>query len=304
MSYEGFGALCAAYAFLNTTGFPKISPETYELLSGVPFGIKHIVGDSHRMLTPFVEPCHRIGSTASLLGYSTTLSQFSDIVGATTYIAQFPIESRVMLGPVDMGYLTHLPQNLYYCGESHYFSIVVWSRECFIAVDSEGTLSYKYDKKTLTSVLNSDRISESNGLLNVWKFNRVNDYLQQKDYRSIILRLAISNMNSAEDSGNGSQSFIACYNDLKDVNPIEWSLKLYYELNFLIQRKLLFSVQLRKWCLVSAKNILMEQIKTLCELREDALQKQTPNKKLYEQVAYHERALLQIFAGLKKKERL
>jgi len=124
MHYNGFGAWCAAYAFLNTTQLIGKDPEIYELLSGVPFGIKHRENDSFGMLTPFTEPCFRVEATAEMLGYKATRFQFNDIVDAVTYLAKSD-GMRFMVGPVDMGYLLHLPQNLYYAGQSHYIAIAV-----------------------------------------------------------------------------------------------------------------------------------------------------------------------------------
>jgi hypothetical protein len=301
--YEGFGAYCAGYAFLNTTNCEKVSPEEYELLSGVPFGIKHIVGDSHRMLTPFFEPCFRVEFTAELLGFSSQYNRLNQISDSVEYISKMPTGSRVMLGPIDMGCLLHLPQNLYYKGESHYISIEIMTDNDFVIIDSEGVIAFKYDKKSLLSALSVESIPESGGCLNIWSFSEAAGAgIAPSEYRSLILKYAVKNMGYAEQAGEGSQSFTTCYKAIEFSNPAEWGLKLFHGLNFQIQRKSLFLECVNKWRLNGITDIIYNQINILCSLRECALKKKRMSFGDFENIATYERELLNQLNAIHARE--
>jgi hypothetical protein len=302
MNYDGFGAWCAAYAFLNTTCFSKGEPYTYELLSGVPFGLKHRANDRQRMLTPLIEPCFRVEATATMLGYTTTMMRFANINTAISYIAQLPSGSRVMAGPVDMGYLTHLPQNLYYTGQSHYFSIAKNTSNRFIVIDSEGVLCYLYDEEALRQILNVECLPEADGLLNIWRFDKTDNYLPDSEYKRTILQCAASNLKKAEAEGQGSQAFIACSDALAGVDPTQWHLRLFFELNFVIQRKYLFSKRLRQWGAHTAHDVLTQQLHTLCTLREQTMRKEPINIDLFQRASDYERGFTQVIAKLAEME--
>jgi hypothetical protein len=302
MNYRGFGALCASYAFLNTTRFFQGNPETYELLSGIPFGVKHCAGDPHRMLSPFIEPCFRVESTAYKLGYSATHIQFADSSGVISYITGLPTNSRIMIGPVYMGYLSQLPQKLYYIGQSHYFSITLRSNNYFVATDSESTICFSCDRKSLMQILSVKCIPESNGLINIWQFHKADYSLPPNEYKHAILRTAIENMRNAEDAGQGSQAYIACIGDLGVSDPADWGLRLFFEINFIIQRKHLFSNQLCKWGLDCANRVLILQLELLYILRERALKKEPVNEKIFLQVSAYEKDLAQVLNDLLERE--
>jgi hypothetical protein len=302
MNYKGFGVLCASYAFLNTTRFYQGNPEMYELLSGVPFGIKHSTNNPHRILSSFIEPCFRVGYTANKLGYSATHIQFVDSSSVISYIVKQPIHSRIMIGPVDMGYLPQLPQNLYYIGQSHYFSITLRSNNYFVVTDSEGTICFSYDRKSLMQILSVECIPESNGLINIWQFHKADYSLPPNEYKYAILRTAAENMKNAEHAGQGSQAYIACIGALGASESHDWRLRLFFEINFIIQRKHIFSNQLCKWGIDCVNRVLIQQLKLLYILREQALKKESINEKIFLKVSAYERDLVQAINDFLVKE--
>jgi len=291
MNYNGFGAWCAAYAFLNTTQRNVTTPEEYELLSGVPFGIKHRQNDLHRTLSPYVEPCMRVVETAQLLGFSATKAEFAKADDIIYYLTFMP-EERAMVGPIDMGFLSHLPQNLYYRGQSHYVSIDTRNSDCFLLTDSEGVLCYKYNQLTLEQILNTDKIPESEGYINVWHFNKTDDYtLSPEKFKNIVLNQAETNMKNAERFDQGSKAFIKCGEALVNVIPKKWVLKLFYEINYVIQRKCLFLKWSKLWNISSITELLTNQINLLYLIRSQTLSENQIDMSLMSQIAQHEHCI-------------
>lgn len=268
MNYSGFGAWCAAYAFLNTVENPVVRAETYELLSGVPFGLKHCNNDPFRILTPLYEPCLMVETAAGRLGYSAHISRYGDSAEMVGYINSLPMKTRVLVGPVDMGCLLHLPQNLYYCGQSHYISIEVCNTGVFVIIDSEGVLTYKYDTGSLCEAMSIERIPDANGKINVWRFEKTNRNLDKKYYRRVVIKTAAANLHYAEDTEQGSKAILKCAKLIQYDGVKKWALRLCYELNYLVQRKILLLNFLSE--VESDKNIIQtveRQVDALCEIR-------------------------------------
>ena len=267
MDYKGFGAWCAAYAFLNTVKNKTVTPELYTLLSGTPFGLKHRHGDPFRILTPLVEPCFKVESTSSMLGYDSTKNQFGDAIEAVQFLSRLPLANRAMIGPIDMGFLPHLPQNMYYCGQSHYVSAEKLDNQHLLVIDSEGVPGYKYELSTFHKVLNIKNIPEAKGTLNIWLFEKQDDFVAADSWTPAIIGIASKNLQRAEQEEQGSKAITACSDFLSGVDMKNWYLKLCYELNYLIQRKNLFLSQLLKLGAEVQIRIVEKQLDALCNIR-------------------------------------
>jgi len=291
LNYSGFGAWCASYAFLNTVKCSAISPETYELLSGVPFGLKHRKDDPFRILTPLDEPCLRVEATSKILGYISQTHRFKDSFEAVRFFLNLPVNTRVMVGPIDMGFLTHLPLNLYYCGQSHYISLEKCEDNSIIVIDSEGTMNYKYSKDSLYEVLNITSVPDANGIINIWQFWKSDSSLVKHDLEYVIIDIAAENLRRAETAGQGSQAILACAELVKNDDIKKWALKLCYELNYIIQRKYLLSNQLLEQGADSQINIVKRQLDILCIIRKSAMNETKIDFDLFKRLADYEREL-------------
>jgi hypothetical protein len=291
MNYNGFGALCAAYAFLNTVKCSTIDPELYELLSGVPFGLKHLKGDPFRILTPLDEPYLRVEATSGMLGYMSQIHQFKDSLEAVHYILALPVNACAMIGPIDMGFLTHLPLNLFYCGRSHYISVEKCENNSIAVIDSEGVLMYKYDNDSLCKILSVISIPNTNGKINIWQFENFNSSLARRDFEHVIIDIAAKNLQRAEAVGQGSQAILTCANLLENDDIKKWALKLCHELNYLIQRKHLLLNQLLKQGADSQISIVNQQLDILCVIRKSAMYETRTDYDLFKRLADYEREL-------------
>ena len=291
MDYRGYGAWCAAYAFLNTVKCQTVTPELYTLLSGTPFGLKHRHGDSFRILTPLIEPCFSVESTSSMLGYSSTKDQFDDAIEAIQFLSRLSSANRAMVGPIDMGFLPHLPQNMYYCGQSHYIAVEIFDNQHILVIDSEGVPNYKYKIDAFQRVLNIENIPEANGTINIWRFEKQNDFLAMDNWKHAIISIAAKNLQRAEQEGQGSKAITACADFLSSVDIKNWHLKLCYELNYLIQRKNLFLSQLLKLGAEVQIRLIEKQLDILCHIRKDCMCETKIKLDFFHYLSNHEQEL-------------
>jgi|GEM_PF-4368106 len=302
MDYKGFGAWCAAYAFLNTVKSKTVTPELYTLLSGTPFGLKHRHGDSFRILTPLIEPCFRMESTSSMVGYNSTKHQFVDAIEAVQFLSRLPLTNRAMIGPIDMGFLPHLPHNMYYCGQSHYIAVEKLDNQHLLIIDSECVPSYKYEINTFHKMLNIKNIPETNGILNIWCFEKQNGFIAMDNWKPTIISIAAKNLLRAEQEGQGSKAITACAEFLSGVDMKNWYLKLFYELNYLIQRKNLFLSQLIKLGAEVQIRIVEKQLDVLCHIRKGNMCETKINLDFFRYLSSYEQELAIKMAQLTDEE--
>jgi len=130
------------------------------------------------------------------------------------------------------------------------------------------------------------------GLLNMWAFEKNDDFLPSERYMQTVLRCAASNMREAEISGQGSRAFLACRETLTNADSANyWSLKIFHELNLLIQRKYLCIKYAQIWELNGIWRILKQQIEFLQPLRERTLTLTTFDGALFNDIAECEKLL-------------
>lgn len=273
--YNGFGAWCAAYAFLNTTQCSDVTPELYELLSGVPFGIKYNHDNKSRLLSPFIEPCLRVKDVSKILGYSAKLSKFKNISEVVYFLSSMNCGKRVMIGPIDMGHLTYLPLNLYYIKQSHYISVEKQKDDKYCVTDSEGILLCICSGEYLSSIINVSDIPESENNINIWEFELSTYRIKTSEYIDIIRCEAHKNLMNAEKVGQGSNAILQCADLMEYMAPMYPNLRLYYEFNYVLQCKLLAFGSLRIYNQSQTK-ILEKQINIFCHIRDSVIQ----NKKM------------------------
>lgn len=268
--YNGFGAWCAAYAFLNTTQCSDVTPELYELLSGVPFGIKYNPDNKSRLLSPFIEPCLRVNDVSKMLGYSAKLSKFKEISEAVYFLSSMDCGKRVMIGPIDMGHLAYLPLNMYYIKQSHYISVEKQKDDKYCVTDSEGILLSVCSQEYLSGIINVSDIPESENNINIWEFELSANRIKTSEYADIIRCEACKNLVNAEEAGQGSNAILQCADLLEYTDSSCSDLRLYYEFNYVLQRKLLAHGRFRCHNKYQTK-ILEKQINIFCHIRDSVI---------------------------------
>lgn len=275
--YCGYGAWCAAYAFLNTTQCCRVTPELYELLSGVPFGIAFHMKCPSRILVPFAEPCNEVVTVAKVLGYKATARRYNDISSAVDYLSELPPHNKVMIGPINMGFLDYLPQNMFYLNQSHYISLKKQEKGKYLITDSESALAVSCTHERLKKIVNPKDIPEAYGAVNIWRFEE--DGLPKEDFISIIKGVAYENLSKAERAGHGSLAIKRCTEYLSATDIEGRQLKICYDINYLLQRKLLAEGCCAIWSAYQEK-IIARQIDILCIIRRDIMVSRSVNTNL------------------------
>lgn len=279
LHYCGFGAWCAAYAFLNTTQCFRVTPEVYELLSGVPFGIAFHMRCPSRIFVPFAEPCNEVETVAKVLGYKATAGRYNDISSAVDFLSGLPPHSKVMIGPINMGFLDYLPQNIFYMNQSHYISVNKQEDGKYRITDSESTLAVSCTSERLKKIVSPKDIPEANGTIHVWQFKGAGDGRSKEEFISIIKGVAYENLSKAEKAGHGSLAVKRCAEFLSAADIKGRQLKICYDINYLLQRKLLAEGCCAIWS-ADQKKIIAKQIDILCILRGDIMAGRSVNTNL------------------------
>lgn len=297
--YNGFGAWCAAYAFLNTTQCSDVSPELYELLSGVPFGIKYNSDNKSRLLSPFIEPCLRVKAVSQILGYSAKLSRFKEISEAVYYLSSMDCGKRVMIGPIDMGHLKYLPLNMYYIKQSHYISVEKQKDDKYCVTDSEAILLSVCSDEYLSGIINVSNIPEAENNINIWEFELLTNRTKTSEYTDIICREASKNLMSAEEAGQGSSAILRCADFLEDMDTSHPDLRLYHEFNYVLQRKLLALSRFR-CCNKFQTGVLEKQINIFCHIRDSVIRNEKMDCSLLRLAADYEYELANSMQGIRR----
>lgn len=279
LPYCGFGAWCAAYAFLNTTRCHRVTPELYELLSGVPFGIAFHMRYPSRILVPFAEPYNEVETVAEVLGYKAEARKYEDISSAVDFVSGLPPHSKAMIGPINMGFLDYLPQNMFYMNQSHYISVEKQEGGKYRITDSECTLAASCTDEHLRKIISPKDIPEANGTVHVWRFKRAGDGYPKEEFVSVIRGVAYENLSKAEKAEHGSLAVKRCAEFLSAVDIDGRRLRICYDINYLLQRKLLAEGCRAIWSAYQ-KKIIERQIDILCILRGDIMAGRSVNTDL------------------------
>jgi hypothetical protein len=278
MRYYGFGPWCAAYAFINTTGKENVSPETYELLSGIPFGIKFTMDSPNTCLGPLNEPYTAVDYCAKILGYNAVLKQFAHPSYLVEYVKQLATRTSFMLGPINMKSLRHLPEPFWYNNQSHYIALYKDKTEILLVIDSEGVPAYKYTINELDAIISVKNISEANGLINLWHFEKANDPFDLYDIEHLIIDKATKNLLRAENEYQGSFAIKEFCENIQCILNDKGYIWIYYELNYLLQQKKLFlDFMITTNHYESMRKIVERQIKYLVSMRSSVQNKQLPD---------------------------
>lgn len=242
--YIGKNTFCGSYAVLNAIDW-EIDAELFELSAGIPFGVKCVDMKSERLLTPFCNPNEGMDEAMKIWGIP-----FDKFVSAQKDIAfkqlcyELDHGRNIVLGPLNMGKLFYIPLCGLYEGVDHYICLQKIENNVFLIRDSEGYISAPITKEELYKMWNVNQVYEANGkftfrsfvpqkMLSKFPFNYPEHIIK------LILKQMKRNLMQAEKCGQGSQAFANAFEFLKAYNINKWKLSFLYELEYLIQRKMM-----------------------------------------------------------------
>lgn len=230
---------CGSYACLNAIKNPDIPLKLFEISTSVPFGVKHIKNEFFdHLLTTYCDPNIGIDKAVPLWGYKQKKELFLNKEEAFGYLKKEVSRNPVVLGPIDMGCLYYLPVSYMYRRMDHYI-VLLEKKGKICCEDSEGIFGIELTDEQILSLISVDKLLESGGLISVRSFYQIKDFNMNEILEQSML-YALENLNNAEKEGQGSGAFLDCYDYLENQDIRLWKLPLLYDINYLIQRKLLF----------------------------------------------------------------
>lgn len=291
MNYYGKSTLCGTFAVLNAVG-ANISPDLFELTTGVPFGIRCVGMEQERFLTPYRDPnfgldqavnfwklnCRKVACDSKEDVFHS-LCRDLDLQG-----------SRIVLGPLNMGKLFYIPLCGIYENVDHYIMVRKSGNREVTVVDSEGytAVPMTYDK--LYKMWNIRGVYEAGGIYTYRCFEAGIRIPERKEIENHILNQMLVNMKGAERDGQGARAFMYAYDILSQNDIKKWFLSFLYEIEHLIQRKML----VYSFCNAGmnktpeALAFLKEQIAILMKIYRNLEQKKELSKALFQRLSHLE----------------
>lgn len=179
----------------------------FEIASSVPFGIIYKSNDPNRTLDCYIDPD---------IGIDRALNQFSipfevkywakgyDSAEAIENLNDWLEDSPVVLGPVNMGKLTYLPQYNLYSGIDHYIVVTKKSSEGYYVCDPEGVPFTFISKKQLNEACISGDLSEGRGSYTIRRiFSKVKRLNITNDILNKNMAMVLENFLNASAAPNG-----------------------------------------------------------------------------------------------------
>lgn len=136
-SYLGSGPYCYSNSLAMMLGEEAPSAAVVETATESAFGMQLVEG------LPYFDPhgwTPELGLEAAMthLGWSAELSYGGDPAAAVARIRSSLADGPVLVGPVDMGYLRHLPGTTQPVGADHYLVVLAVDEDGVVAHDPEG----------------------------------------------------------------------------------------------------------------------------------------------------------------------
>ena len=153
-SYVGFGWSCGSFAVDNAVKNLPVTAELYEIIGGVPFGLKN----DENIVTTLMEPFDGILIAAQNIGmqaYRKTFVEF-DRFWECLYLDYKSKEYAIVLGPVNMQKLFYIPFSSFYSDVDHFLALVEMDVDSLYITDSDGFAQIKIMKEQAIKMLNAD----------------------------------------------------------------------------------------------------------------------------------------------------
>ena len=262
--------VCASYAILNALDDDHLDILDIENSTGVPFGVASYGSDYDcaRILTPSTIFWDGIDSVKKIMGICIEKRSFSERKELLYCLDHVP-PSNMILGPLNMAYLTYLPLCAQYKFADHYIAIKKTLSGEYILIDSEGIPGMKVLERDLYNFLNISGIPEANGLFHMGIVRIIKNPISAQERAYEIFRIAEKNYLDAEKNGQGGAAFLKCREVMDTYPASHWISPLLYALSHLMQRKLMFLEVDKEHIILKTdfRKHIIRQIKIIIKLR-------------------------------------
>ena len=152
--YIGFGWSCGSFAVENSVKMLPVSAEQYEMLGGVPFGLK----SDENIITTLTEPFDEIKIAAEILGMFVERKTFSEYEPFWDNLFEDVQTGKfhIVLGPVNMQKLFYIPFSSFYSNVDHYLALESMREDMIYVTDSDGFIQIPISGTQAKKMLNSD----------------------------------------------------------------------------------------------------------------------------------------------------
>lgn len=152
--YIGFGWSCGSFAVENSVKMLPVSAEQYEMLGGVPFGLK----SDENIITTLTEPFDGIKIAAEILGMFVERKTFSEYEPFWDNLFEDVQTGKfhIVLGPVNMQKLFYIPFSSFYSNVDHYLALESMREDMIYVTDSDGFIQIPISGTQAKKMLNSD----------------------------------------------------------------------------------------------------------------------------------------------------
>lgn len=297
-TYYGKQIFCGTYAVLNALE-ENINPELFELTAGVPFGIRCVDMANERLWTPFRDP--NIGIDYAVENWKIPCRKFSseskDKAFSNLIKSLLIKNAKIVLGPINMGKLLYIPLCNLYDGVDHYICLQQCSNGICIT-DSEGFTLLPTSPEELYKMWNINRVYEARGQYTYRCFTKCKESLPPNIPTDYIRYRMHTNMMDAERSGQGCQAIMNAYQILKENSYSKWKLCFLYELEYMVQRKMLV-YNFMKDLLGEPPGVLdliITQIEIAIKIYQDIKERHVPDPGKFERFAEIESALSRLYS--------
>ncbi len=295
LRYYGKYTACGTFAVLCTMK-TKISPEIFELTTGVPFGIRCVNMKSQRLLTTFRDP--NIGLDTAMLDwgipYEKVESSSKRKIFEKLCWDMEQEERGIIIGPLNMGKLFYIPLCTVYEGVDHYIMVRKTGKEEVVLTDSEGYVAVPVTLKQLYKMWDIQGVYEAKGQYRYRIISEPEKKLLDEQIAVCVTKRMFDNIRDAEECGQGSKAFMEAYRIMQENNISRWRLCILHEVVHLRQRKHLTVTFINDY-LEQTDNIievLAEQIFILSKIQRELEEEMMPEIEHFQNLGNLEKLLM------------
>ncbi len=158
---------CHTQAFMSAYDLPfAMTPAEFEVVTTTPFGVRCVPGDPHRLLVPYLDPDVGLDRGCELLGLRVETLWYGASEGgaALTVLDGWLRTGPVVLGPLDLGYLTYYDMAETLRGCDHYLVVLGRGGDGqFVVRDPEGFIQVDLGQETLMRAWAASAVPEGRG---------------------------------------------------------------------------------------------------------------------------------------------
>ncbi len=266
----------AATVLLNRLSFQNLIH--FEIATSVPFGTIYHANDPNRLLDCYIDPDMGIDRAFRFFHIPFEVRYWpkgENSAEAWEVIDDWLRQSPLLLGPINMGKLTYMPQYELYSGIDHYVIVVKKGKKGYFICDPEGIPFISISQKDLNAACITGELAEGRGSYTIRRILKKVDVLKlPAEDLPLILSTALDNLYQASLKPNGGIHGLRGFaDDLQAIFSNPSLLRgLRHILNVRMQRCLIIAYYLKLLMEGQADHVLKKRTTDVIWLQENQQQ--------------------------------